>query len=72
VHVKLDYDVVVNHSDELGAVLIVDVLRPLLLAADLVNCLLVDVVARHTYGRALARKADELARTPLARQRAAA
>jgi aspartate beta-hydroxylase/beta-hydroxylase len=63
---------VVNHSDELRAVLIVDVRRPLPLAADLVNRLLIDVVGRHTYGRALARKAEEFASTRLARQRVAA
>jgi len=72
VQVKLDYHLVVNHSDELRAVLIVGVCRPLLLAADLVNRLLVDVVGRHTYGRTLARKAEELARTRSARQRVAA
>ena len=69
---KLDYHLVVNHSDELRAVLIVDVRRPLPLAADLVNRLLVDVVGRHTYGRSLARKAEEFASTRLARQRVAA
>ena len=69
---KLNYHSVVNHSDELRAVLIVDVRRPLPLAADLVNRMLVDVVGRHTYGRALARKAEEFASTRLARQRVAA
>ena len=69
---KLDYDAVVNHSDELRAVLIVDVLRLHLRAADLLNRLLVDVVGCHTYGRALTRKADEFASTRLARQRVAA
>ena len=63
---------VVNHSDELRAVLIVDVRRPLPLFADLVNRLLVDVVGRHTYGRALARKAEEFASARVARQRVAA
>jgi aspartyl/asparaginyl beta-hydroxylase (cupin superfamily) len=63
---------VVNHSDEMRAVLIVDVRRPLPFAADLVNRLLVDVVGRHTYGRALARKAEEFANTRVARQRVAA
>jgi hypothetical protein len=62
----------VNHSSELRAVLIVDVRRPLPLFADLVNRLVVDVIARHTYGRALARKAEEFASTRLARQRIAA
>jgi aspartyl/asparaginyl beta-hydroxylase (cupin superfamily) len=63
---------VVNHSEELRAVLIVDVRRPLPLAADLVNRLLVDVVGHHTYGRALARKAEQFASARLARQRIAA
>jgi hypothetical protein len=72
VHVKLDYQTVVNHSDELRAVLFVDARRPLPLAADLVNRPLVDAVARHTYGGALVRKADEFASTRLARQRVAA
>jgi aspartyl/asparaginyl beta-hydroxylase (cupin superfamily) len=63
---------VVNRSDELRAVLIVDVRRPLPLAADLVNRLLVDVVGHHTYGRALARKAEQFASARLARQRIAA
>ena len=63
---------VVNHSNELRAVLIVDVRRPLPLFADLVNRLLVNVVGRHTYGRALARKAEEFASTRLTRQRVAA
>jgi aspartate beta-hydroxylase len=63
---------VVNGSDETRAVLIVDVRRPLPLVADLVNRLLIDVVGRHTYGRALARKAEEFATARMARQRVAA
>jgi aspartate beta-hydroxylase/beta-hydroxylase len=63
---------VVNSSDETRAVLIVDVRRPLPLVADLVNRLLIDVVGRHTYGRALARKAEEFATARMARQRVAA
>jgi aspartate beta-hydroxylase len=63
---------VVNTSNELRAVLIVDVRRPLPLAADLVNRLLIDVVGRHTYGRALARKAEEFATARMARHRIAA
>jgi aspartyl/asparaginyl beta-hydroxylase (cupin superfamily) len=63
---------VVNHSDEIRAVLIVDVRRPLPLAPDLVNRLLIDVIGRHTYGRALARKAEKFASTRVARQRVAA
>jgi hypothetical protein len=72
VHVKLDYDAVVNHSDALRAVLFVDVRRPLPLAADLVNRPLADVVGRYTYGRALACKAEESASARLARQRVTA
>jgi aspartate beta-hydroxylase len=63
---------VVNNSNETRAVLIVDVRRPLPLVADLVNRLLIDVVGRHTYGRALARKAEEFATARMARQRVAA
>lgn len=62
---------VVNSSDELRAVLIVDVRRPLPPVPNLFNRLLLDVVARHTYGRAIARKADQFARAR-AGQRAAA
>lgn len=69
--VKLGYHSVVNHSKERRAVSIVDVYRPLLLAADLVNCPLADV-ERHSYGRALGRKAEEFPSTRLARQPVAA
>jgi aspartyl/asparaginyl beta-hydroxylase (cupin superfamily) len=57
---------VVNHSDEMRAVLIVDVRRPLPMPADLLNRFITDVVARHTYGRAVARKAEEFARAQAA------
>lgn len=63
---------VVNTSNELRAVLIVDVRRPLPLFADLVNRLLIDVIGRHTYGRTLARKAEVFAAAQLERQRIAA
>ncbi len=62
---------VVNHSNELRAVLIVDVRRPLPLVADLCNRFITDVIARHTYGRAVARKAEAFASARLAGRRAA-
>jgi hypothetical protein len=49
---------VVNHSQELRAVLIVDVRRPMPLVADLCNRFITDVVARHTYGRSVVRKSE--------------
>jgi aspartyl/asparaginyl beta-hydroxylase (cupin superfamily) len=52
---------VVNHSAETRAVLVVDVRRPLPALSDLVNRFVTDVVGRHTYGRKLARKAEEFA-----------
>ena len=52
---------VVNTSNELRAVLIVDVRRPLPAVPDLFNRFLLDVVARHTYGRHVARKAERFA-----------
>jgi aspartyl/asparaginyl beta-hydroxylase (cupin superfamily) len=63
---------VVNTSNELRAVLIVDVRRPLPFLPDLVNRLLTDVLGRHTYGRALARKAEAFAAAYRERQRIAA
>jgi aspartyl/asparaginyl beta-hydroxylase (cupin superfamily) len=63
---------VVNTSNELRAVLIVDVRRPLPWLADLANRLIVDVIARHTYGRSLARKAEAFAAAYRERQRIAA
>jgi aspartyl/asparaginyl beta-hydroxylase (cupin superfamily) len=53
---------VVNHSDDLRAVLIVDVRRPLPLTGDLVNRFVTNVVGRYAYGRAVARKADQFTR----------
>ncbi len=52
---------VVNTSTETRAVLIVDVRRPLPRSADVVNRFVTDVVARYTYGRAVARKASAFA-----------
>ena len=52
---------VVNSSVETRAVLIVDVRRPLPAAPDLLNRFMLDVVARHTYGRHVARKAERFA-----------
>jgi len=63
---------VVNTSDALRAVLIVDVRRPLPLFADLCNRFITDVIARHTYGRSVARKAEAFASARGAQRRAAA
>jgi aspartyl/asparaginyl beta-hydroxylase (cupin superfamily) len=52
---------VVNHSAETRTVLIVDIRRPLPYAPDLFNRFLTDVAARHTYGRKVARKAQQFA-----------
>ena len=56
----------------LRAVLIVDVRRPLPLVADLANRLLTDVLARHTYGRSVARKAEAFASARGAKRQVAA
>jgi len=53
---------VVNNSNELRAVLIVDVRRPLPMTADLVNGFVTNVVGRRFYGRPVARKAEQFAR----------
>lgn len=63
---------VVNHSSEPRVVLIVDVRRPLPAFADLCNRFMLNVLARHTYGRKVARKAEQFAATQLAEPRAAA
>lgn len=63
---------VVNSSNGLRAVLIVDVRRPMPLVADLCNRFLIDVLARHTYGRAVARKAEAFASDRAPNQQAAA
>jgi aspartyl/asparaginyl beta-hydroxylase (cupin superfamily) len=62
---------VVNNCDELRAVLIVDVRRPLPLIADLCNRFITDVIARHTYGRSVARKAEAFASARTGSRRAA-
>ncbi len=63
---------VVNSSEELRAVLIVDVRRPLPILADLANRFLTDVIARHTYGRSVARKAEAFASARAAKRQVAA
>ena len=57
-----------NASTQTRSVLIVDVRRPLPPLPDLFNRFLTDVVARHTYGRAVARKAEAFARAQAARR----
>jgi aspartyl/asparaginyl beta-hydroxylase (cupin superfamily) len=52
---------VVNASNETRAVLIIDVRRPLPAMPDGLNRFMLDVVARHTYGRKLARQAERFA-----------
>ena len=54
---------VINDSDEMRAVLIVDVRRPLPVTADVVNSFVMNVIGRYTYGRAVAGKADGFAKT---------
>jgi aspartyl/asparaginyl beta-hydroxylase (cupin superfamily) len=54
---------VVNHSTETRAVLVVDVRRPLPWLPGLVNRFMTNVIGRHTYGRKVARKAEEFAAT---------
>jgi aspartyl/asparaginyl beta-hydroxylase (cupin superfamily) len=63
---------VINHSEELRAVLIVDVRRPMPLLADLCNRFITDVVARHTYGRSVVRKAEAFASARGAKRQVAA
>jgi aspartyl/asparaginyl beta-hydroxylase (cupin superfamily) len=63
---------VVNNASETRAVLIVDIRRPLPLMPDLFNRFLTDVVGRHTYGRAVARKAEAFAAGNKPPQKAAA
>jgi hypothetical protein len=53
-------------------VLIVDIRRPLPLPGDLFNRFLTDVIGRHTYGRAVARKAEAFAAGAATGQRKAA
>lgn len=54
---------VVNDSPETRAVLIVDVRRPLPMVPNLLNLFITNVVARHTYGKKVAKKAEEFAAT---------
>lgn len=63
---------VINTSDELRAVLIIDVRRPMPLLADLFNRFLVNVVGHMTYGKSVARRAEAFADAQLARGQAAA
>jgi aspartate beta-hydroxylase len=56
---------VVNTSDEMRAVLIVDVRRPMPVTANAVNKFVTDVVGRRFYGRPVARKAEAFARGEL-------
>jgi aspartyl/asparaginyl beta-hydroxylase (cupin superfamily) len=53
---------VINDSEELRAVLIVDVRRPLPITADVVNSFVMNVVGRHAYGRAVANKAEQFSK----------
>jgi aspartyl/asparaginyl beta-hydroxylase (cupin superfamily) len=55
---------VVNHSSETRAVLIIDIRRPFPPMPDLVNRFLTNVLARHSYGRKIARKAEQLNQSP--------
>jgi aspartate beta-hydroxylase len=63
---------VVNTSSDLRAVLIVDVRRPMPAIADLCNRFLINVLGYHTYGRAVARKAEAFASVPTSLRRSAA
>ena len=55
-----------NESDQERAILIVDVLRPLPRPAATVNRFMTQTVARNTYGRGVARRANRWARAPRA------
>jgi aspartyl/asparaginyl beta-hydroxylase (cupin superfamily) len=52
---------VVNDSPQMRAVLVIDVRRPLPWLPDLLNQFVTNVVARYTYGRQIARKAEAFA-----------
>ena len=52
---------VINHSREMRAVLIVDVLRPMPVLPSLINKLVTRCIMRPTYGRTVARKAEQVA-----------
>lgn len=49
---------VINHSDGIRAVLIVDIMRPLTGLPALINRFMTGVLAKYTYGRAVAAKAE--------------
>ncbi len=53
---------VINTSDAPRAVLVVDILRPLPQPAHALNRFMTNVVARHTYGRAVARRVERFSR----------
>jgi aspartate beta-hydroxylase len=53
---------VINHSNELRAVLIVDVLRPLPFTGNIINRFVTNVIGRYFYGRPVARKAEAFAK----------
>jgi aspartyl/asparaginyl beta-hydroxylase (cupin superfamily) len=53
---------VINNSNELRAVLIVDVLRPLPFTGRIVNRFVTNVIGRYFYGRPVARKAEAFAK----------
>jgi aspartate beta-hydroxylase len=63
---------VINHSDELRAVLIVDIRRPLPFTGDIVNRFVTDVIGRYAYGRPVARKAEQFAKGKIPEPRIAA
>jgi len=54
---------VINHSREIRAVLIVDVLRPMPVIPSLINRFMTRCLMRFLYGRAVARKAERAAAT---------
>jgi aspartate beta-hydroxylase len=53
---------VINNSNELRAVLIVDVLRLLPFTGDIINRCMINVIGRYFYGRPVARKAEAFAK----------
>jgi aspartate beta-hydroxylase len=53
---------VINNSNELRAMLIVDVLRPVPFTGSIVNRFVANVVGRYFYGRPVARKAEAFAK----------
>jgi len=63
---------VINNSPQMRAVLIIDVMRPLPLIPRLVNRLVTNVIARHTYGRKVAQKVEQSSSADSSRPRKAA